>query len=330
MLWIWLGIGILLVVPTPIVILSGVLYLHLRIRYVPYIERIYQEIPPFNIPRGQPSSEAEEVTFRTHDGLTLRGCYFQGRKPRRGVILFGLEFGSNRWSCLTYCDFLLQAGYDVFAYEPRNQGDSDKEPKLEPLQWVCDRDLSDARAALAYLKSRTDADPRGVGLFGISKGAGAGILAAADDPWVRCAATDGMFASCTTVVPYIRRWARIYNPHHIFQEMLPTWYYVLLSRVGIRRVGRARGVVFVHLEQALRRFNRPLLMMHGQMDSYIRAEMAMKLFEQARQPKELWIIPLASHNKGLEVAGEEYRRRVGEFFDRYLANDVVQRSQTAA
>ncbi|HLW66286.1 MAG TPA: hypothetical protein VKS79_13315 [Gemmataceae bacterium] len=330
MLWISIGMAVLLTLPLVLFILLAALYWYLRLAYVPFIERIFQEIPYFNVPRGQPLPGAEHVAVPTSDGLTLAGCYFRRCRPRRGVILFGLEFGSNRWSCLAYCEHLLEAGYDVFTYEPRNQGDSDAEPKLEPLQWVSDRDLRDAQAALAYLKSRPDADPNGIGWFGISKGAGAGIVAAAEDSYVRCAVTDGMYSSCITVVPYMRHWIRIYNKNYTVQELLPTWYYALFAKLGIRRVGRQRGVEFLHVEQALRRFGRPLLMLHGQQDGYIQPEMALKLFEHARPPKDFWMIPGANHNKGLEVAGDEYRRRVRDFFDQHLAGELVQPSQSAA
>ena len=37
----------------------------------------------------------------------------------------------NRWSCRQYCQALIDAGYDVFAVEPRNQGDSDRDPNYE-------------------------------------------------------------------------------------------------------------------------------------------------------------------------------------------------------
>jgi dipeptidyl aminopeptidase/acylaminoacyl peptidase len=259
------------------------------------------------------------VTFSTADGLALRGCYFKAPQARRGVILFGLEFGSNRWSCLSYCDHLIDAGYDVFAYEPRNQGESGREDNLQPLHWPCDRDVTDARAALAYLKSRPDADPRGVGLFGISKGAGAGLLAAMSDPYIRCAACDGMFSSTATVVPYMRRWVAIYNKSYLIQGILPSWYYATLARVAIRQVQAERRVTFLELEPALRQFRRPLLMIHGQRDGYIRPDMSRRLFRFARGPKEYWLIPGANHNQGLHVAGDEYHQRVRDFFDTYLA-----------
>ena len=90
--------------------------------------------------------------------------------------------------------------------------------------------MADVQAALAYLKGRPDADPRGVGFFGISKGGGAGLLAAADDPYVRCFVTDGIFATYTTLVPYMRKWFS-----HL-QQRLPasrgccrSWYYGLVG-----------------------------------------------------------------------------------------------------
>ena len=165
-------------------VLGWMRYSYLIRKYLHNMLRIFQEKPLFVIPRGQPLPEAEDVRFPGSDGLRLRGCYWHATRPRRGVILFGLEFGSNRWSCRPYCEYLVEAGFDVFAFEPRNQGDSDKQPGYEPLQWLTDFEVRDAESALAYLKGRADADPRGVGFFGISKGGNAGLLAASRDPYV--------------------------------------------------------------------------------------------------------------------------------------------------
>src|SRR5262249_39067655 len=206
---------------------------------------------------------AEEARFPTTDGLPLAGCYLRAVGTRRGVILFGLEFGSNHWACVQYCEHLLQAGYDVFAFESRNQGDSDRMPGYEPLQWVTDYEVEDARAALRYLRGRPDADPRGVGLFGISKGAGAGLLAAARDPYVRCFVTDGVFPTYTVLVPYMRQWFRIYNTRYVIQGMLPSWYYGQIGLVGVRQIERERRCHFPHLERQIERLGpRPLLMIH--------------------------------------------------------------------
>ena len=147
----------------------------------------------------------------------------------------------------------MENGFDVFAFESRNQGSSDAMPGYEPLQWVTTYEVRDAKAALAYLKSRPDADPRGVGFFGISKGAGAGLMAAARDPYVRCCVTDGVFATYTTLVPYMKQWFRIYNTHYAIQGLIPLWFYGLIGLAGIRLIERERRCRFPHLERCLPR-----------------------------------------------------------------------------
>jgi pimeloyl-ACP methyl ester carboxylesterase len=316
----WLGVAILCSVPLTILVWLIGQYFYLRWKYLHLMVRIFQEMPLFIVPRGQPVSDAEEVRFPTTHGLTLCGCYLKTTQQRRGVILFGLEFGSNRWSCEAYCEHLVQSGFDVFAFESRNQGASDTQAGYDPLQWVTDYEVADTRAALAYLKGRGDADPRGVGLFGISKGAGAGLIAAANDPSVRCFVTDGVFATYTTLVPYMRHWFRIYNNQYFLQGLVPSWYYGLIGLAGLRQIERERRCRFPHLERVLPRLApRPWLMIHGEADTYIKPEMALALFEKARQPKEFWLVEGAKHNQALQVAGEEYRRRVLAFFEQHLA-----------
>jgi pimeloyl-ACP methyl ester carboxylesterase len=320
-LWFWIGLAILCSMPTTAVLWLVWLHFYLRRNYLHFMVRIFQEKPLFVVPRGQPVPGAEEVHFRTTNGLTLRGCYLKAPGPRRGVILFGLEFGSNRWACVPYCEHLVRRGYDVFTFEPRGQGESDGQPGYEPLQWVTAYEVEDFRAALAYLKGRADTDPRGIGLFGISKGAGAGLQAAADDPCVRCCVSDGVFATYTTLVPYMRQWFQIYNNLYVRQALVPAWFYGHIGLIGLRQIERQRGCRFVHLEPALRRLGgRPLLMIHGATDTYIKPEMARRLFRLVTPPKDLWLVPEAKHNQAFQLAGEEYRQRVLEFFDRYLAD----------
>lgn len=325
MLSFWLGVAMMCGVP--LIGVCGALTFHFRVvqRYVPLLTRIFQEKPLFIVPRGQAGGDDERVNFPTSDGLTLVGCYLRAPAPRRGVIVFGLEFGSNCWSCRAYCEHLLDAGFDVFAFESRNQGESGRQPGYDPLQWVTQYEATDARAALAYAKARPDADPRGVGFFGISKGAGAMLVAAADDPFVTCFVTDGMFATFGTLTPYMRKWFTIYNTSFPLQ-LIPNWYIDYIGRLGLRRIEGERNCRFPSLEDAVTKSSpRPLLMIHGEGDTYIKPDMARALFARAGEPKEFWLVPGAKHNHGMQVAGDEYRARVLEFFDRYLADPAIPR-----
>jgi pimeloyl-ACP methyl ester carboxylesterase len=326
----WVGLALLCSMSVAFGLFLILLYIYLRWKYLPFIVRIFQEKPLFVIPRGQPSPEAESVRFPTSEGLMLSGCYLRTARPRRGVILFGLEFGSDCWSCRAYCEHLVASGFDVFAFESRNQGSSDRLAGYEPLQWVTDYEVRDVQAALAYLKGRPDADPRGVGLFGISKGASAGLITASDDPYVRCFVTDGMFATFTTLVPYMRQWVRIYNQNYAAQELIPMWLYRNFGLAGMGQIERERRCRFPHLEKHLPRLApRPLLMIHGQADTYIKPDMAGRLYESAQEPKEFWLVEGAKHNQALQVAGEEYRQRVLRFFEQHLAELTADGSPTA-
>jgi fermentation-respiration switch protein FrsA (DUF1100 family) len=315
----WVGLFLIFSVPAVTVTALVLLHFYLRWKYVDLIARIFQERPLFIIPRGNPVQDAEDVTVTTPDGLTLRGCYVSTPVQRRGVVLFGLEFCSNRWSCLPYCEHLIERGFDVFALESRGQGESDKEPGYDPLQWVTDREVKDTQAALDYLKKRPDSDPRGIGFFGISKGAGAGLLAGAHDPYVRCFVTDGLFASYTTLVPYMRQWFRIYDTRYVLHGLIPSWYYGLIGLAGLHAIEKESGCRFMHLEKTMAKLApRPLLMIHGGADTYIKPEMARSLYARTREPKELWMVEEAKHNQSLQVAGEAYRQRVLDFFLQHL------------
>jgi hypothetical protein len=64
---------------------------------------------------------------------------------------------------------------------------------------------------------------------------------------------------------------------------------------------------------------RPLLFIHGEKDSYIPFDQTVELFEMARRPKHLWIVPGAKHNQSVVTQPQRYADRTVAFFDRYLA-----------
>lgn len=288
--------------------------------YLDVVCRIFQEKPLFITPFGKPTDDAEDIQIPSSDGVVLRAIYVKTKKPRKGVVFFGIEFGSKRWSALPYCEFLLEAGYDVFACEPRGQGETPSANGYEPLQWITTFEIEDYQRALAYLKSRPDASLRGAGLFGLSKGGGLGIFVGANDPFLRCFVVDGIFGTLTTMVPYMAQWVMIYTKRRYLASLLPRWYLRHLAKMTMRRIEKERNVHYPSLARPLGRLSpRPLFMIHGGGDTYIKPDMARSLFDFAQDPKDLWIVDKAKHNQAFHLAGEEYKRRVVEFFDRHLA-----------
>ena len=325
-IWYWILLITLSVMTLSLVSLATLFVvgqIHYRKMLLDKIVRIFEEKPLFVVPKGKPLPDAEEVDFPSLDGVMLRGCYMRAVSTK-GTILFGLEFGSNRWAAHAYCSELLAAGYDVFTYESRNHGNSESDPNYKPLQWVTDKDMLDARAARNWLKDHLP-EGQGYGYLGISKGGSVGMMLAAEDADLQCIVTDGAYATCTTMVPYMRRWVDIYVKGYkeLRRKLVPDVFYRLLALAAIRRSAKARQVDFLHVEQALTKLRQPLLMIHGGADAYIQPPMAEALHRLARSvPKQLWLVPKAKHNQSLHTAGAEYHQRLVAFFDTHLKHQA--------
>jgi len=64
---------------------------------------------------------------------------------------------------------------------------------------------------------------------------------------------------------------------------------------------------------------KPILLIHGEKDSYIPIAQSQALYDLAAGPRSLWIVPGAKHNQSVMVAPEVYAERVLRFLGEYLA-----------
>ena len=309
-----------LLIAAGIVVLVLVAFLlYIWVKYSPIIARIFEESPVFKPPQAEPLAGGEEVRFPTADGLLLAGTYLKTpAASRAGVVVFCPEFLGNRGSAALYAGFLPELGFDVFSFDFRNHGDSDPEPTYSGLQWASNRETRDLKAALAYLRTRPDADPAGVGLFGISRGGSAAISVGSRDPHVWGVVTDGAFGTKTTMLSYMRRWAEIYVSNEHLWKLLPNWFYHFASWSARKQTERRLSRKFANVEGDIARLApRPLLMIHGDKDNYIGPDIARALFALARDPKELWVVPKAKHNRCREVDPAGYRERITSFLRKF-------------
>src|SRR3990172_4846856 len=171
--WIWTLGGALAIT----LILGGLLIypaLVLR-RYVRIMINILDDVAPTLENGGNDTQrwDGEEVSFRAVDGHRLEGIILSHRAvddPPLGMVVFAHEFGSDRGSCLRYCRSLLDAGYDVFAFDFRGHGASAPEAGYRPRQWPSDRERADMLGAIAFVSSYLEQQgrPREIGVFGLS------------------------------------------------------------------------------------------------------------------------------------------------------------------
>jgi pimeloyl-ACP methyl ester carboxylesterase len=269
--------------------------------------------------------DGQSVTFRAFDNLNLCGMLLNGQhggRPR-GMVIFAHEFSSDMYSCARYCRPLLQAGYDVFSFDFRGHGESSGLPGYQPRQWPTDNEVNDVLGAIAFIEDWLEqrGRPVEIGLFGISRGAGAAIIAARDNPAVKAIIADGAFSTDTTLEHLMKRWAYIFAKVRFVYENHPPQFWRFLRWLLFRACKRKLGVTFPSVRKALLRMapGRAILFIHGQRDSYIPVEQSQLLYDLAPQPKSLWIVPRAKHNQSVIVCPEYYARRTVAFFDQHLA-----------
>ncbi|HSW45909.1 MAG TPA: alpha/beta fold hydrolase [Phycisphaerae bacterium] len=309
-----------------VAVLIVIAWLVLR-KYVKIMLNILRDTPPPLAmgPCDFQRIDGERVSFRAFDNLNLCGMFLYGRHAGRpkGLVIFAHEFSSDMYSCARYCRPLLEAGYDVFSFDFRGHGESSGAPGYQPRQWPTEYEVNDMLGAIAYVEDWLEQRGRRVeiGLFGISRGAGAAIIAAQYNPAVKAIVCDGAFSTDTTLEHLMKRWAYIFAKVRFVYENHPPQFWRFLRWLLFRECRRKLGCTFPSVRKALERMGpgRAVLLIHGERDSYIPVEQSQLLYARAPGPKSLWIVPRAKHNQSVIVCPEYYARRTVAFFHQYLA-----------
>ncbi len=306
----------------------------LLIKYIRICLNIFVDTPP-PLSKGPADFKplyGEEVRLRSFDGVSLRGMWLRNanRNAYQGTVVFCHEFGSDMYSCVRYSRPLIDAGYDVFTFDYRAHGQSSRGRNYRPLQWPSDREMEDTLGACAYVESvlASEGKPTDIGIFGISRGAGAAILAAASDPNIKAIVADGAFSTERTLISLMKRWASIFARVSLVYRNHPESFWRFLVWLLMRFAQPKLRRRFPSVQKALAEMQpRPILFIHGQKDSYIRVDQTRILYDEAPAPKYLWIAPDAKHNQSVILHARQYAARTIAFFGRHLAGMPVAESE---
>jgi fermentation-respiration switch protein FrsA (DUF1100 family) len=224
---------------------------------------------------------ANEVWFKTADGLKLYGWLFHSKdQPAQATVIYFHGNGGN----LSYCDWvgkeLAARGFDVLVFDYRGYGRSEGEP-------VGERELyADADAAYDFMTKERGVAPRNVVLYGQSLGTAAAIDLASRRECGALVVESGL-SSASDMAGAIMPW-------------LP---------------GFVRGLTKNKLDSVskISRVGCPVLVVHGERDPLIPAAQGRRLFDAAREPKQLKIIKGAGHNDLSNVGGEKYIDALADF-----------------
>ena len=126
-----------------------------------------------------------DVEFEGHGGTTLRGWLYlpdPTARPAAGIVMAHGLSAVKEMVLDRYAEVFCQAGMAVLAYDHRNLGASDGEPRQEINPGAQARDY---RRAIDWLAGRPELDAERIGLWGSSYSGGEVIVVGACDERVR-------------------------------------------------------------------------------------------------------------------------------------------------
>ncbi|NOT02652.1 MAG: alpha/beta fold hydrolase [Phycisphaerales bacterium] len=317
----------LMSIATTLVLLVLVPLFLLR-KYVRIALNLMDDFAPPRLPDARdnpgPGDMGVAVDFDAFDGHRLSGTLLSASSivERRGMVVFAHEFGMNRMTHVHYSRPLRAAGYDVLAFDFRGHGQSPSERDYKPRQFPSDREISDVVGAIACAGDILEQQdrPRAVGIVGLSRGGSAAILAAVGVDSVKALVVDGAFSSESVTEYLTRRWARIFAKLRIAYEAPPLAYWRFVSKWVLATAERRFRCRYPSVRRALQRMRpTPIFFIHGERDTFIPLEQAQMLYDLARKPRYLWMVPGARHNQSIYKQPEAYARRMIGFLDRHLA-----------
>jgi uncharacterized protein len=258
-------------------------------------------VPPTRLDDATPADSGvpyEDVTFTTSGGVSLSAWYIPSRNGAAVVLRHGA--GSTRSNTLEQALVLERHGYGVLMTDARGHGDSGG--RAMDFGWHGDADIT---AALEFLSSRSDVDPRRLGVVGLSMGGEEAIGAAAADQRIRVVVAEG--ATGRTVAD--EYWLRdAYGLRGSVQVGLEWVRYTLTDLLTSAGPPTSLG------DAIERSPSTPfLLIAAGNVED--EQQVAERLRSQAPGNVSVWVVPDAGHTKGLEVAPAEWEQRVTEFLD---------------
>lgn len=261
-----------------------------------------RELPePANRDIGRPplDLEASNVTFASRSATLIHGWLSHG-KPGQGAVILLHGLRGDRRDMLSRAEFLRARGYSVLLFDFQAHGET--RGRQVTFGYLESRDVT---AAIQYLRYKMPNER--IGIIGVSLGAVAYVLAE-NRPPVAAVVLEQLYPTTQDAVSSRAR-TRV-GP---FAPLIaPLLMVQMQSRLEIP-ANRLRPI------DAMSKVGAPLLMVNGTKDNHTSIEDARALFAAASEPKELWAVAGAEHVNLHTFAKAEYERRVGEFFERYLA-----------
>lgn len=258
---------------------------------------------PLDIWPDQRNLPYENIYFKTEDKVLIKGWFIPAENDSAKTVILMHGWGMNRGDIFKNTSFLHDLGFNLLYFDFRALGESGG--KTSSIGYL---ETKDVQAAIKYLKDTRPGACEKLGLYGLSMGGMVAICEGARNKEVDCVVAEASYYSFRRVVS---RWAWV-------KHRVPYFPIIPIILHYIRRNLNANPERYSPKYNIAKIAPRPVFIIHGRYDNVVPAAQAKMLFKKAGDPKEIWLVPGAKHNKCAEVGGFEYKQRLGDFFRRYL------------
>lgn len=292
-----------------------------------YLHPIRRELTPDLVREADASfaithSQRADFCVRAPDGVHLRGWTVTPPNPNGSWVLLFHGVADNRIGVIGQSEFLLRAGYSVIMMDARGHGAS--ESLIATYGWlerndtkaVIDALLSSLRNPCLSIQWRGPGGPSCPGpkhifALGESMGAGIALQSGAADPRIEAVAAEASFANLREAA-YDYAGFRKYP--WLGKTLLAPFSWTLLYH-GEKLTGFPLAEISPVKAVASRPF--PVLLICDEKDDALPCRHTQMIYNAARGPKQLWVVPGAYHTAALGFYPEEFQRRVLSFFSTY-------------
>lgn len=242
------------------------------------------------------SAQFRDVEFQTSDGVKISG-WLVPSDDKHTTIVYSHGLFRSRRELLERAMDLWKLGYGALLYDSRNHGESG--PARVTLGY---NERLDVEAAVRFLREDVRVADRIV-LFGISMGATAALLAAAETPDVAAVISDSSFLTFKDTVD-----------HHVNAFMrLPSFPFSNELRFFIERRAGFDASKLDALDAVRRIGDRPILFIAAAHDKRMPPEIAEQLYQACSSPKRDLVV---IEGPGDNVHGHGYQANPKLYIDR--------------
>ena len=270
--------------------------------------RLFENVPLFGAVNSTPDYSTPTFQIPVGTDGSLVSCLLRPQGTIHGLVIFCPELHGDRWTALNYTSAIIQAGFAVLSFEFRDTNDNELQTDT-PRHWVTESEVGDIEAVLQFVNADPELRKLPLGIFGVSRGGSAAIVAACRFPQISSVVTDGAYSTMGMLRSFISRYSRFVVPDWFFNR-LPAWHVELTLRQAVRYSEKKCGCRDVDLEVESRNFRQPILLLSGKRDSYVTPAVTWHLADCLDALESVWIVGRAKHNKSREVAQDEYDDRV--------------------